>query len=52
MEIEDFYLQFSKLYGAIPPLARGIEQYGEGLDEIVVRNLKKALKTMRETPSA
>ena len=51
MEIEDYYTQFSKLYATVPPLARGIAQYGEGLDEMVVRNLKKALKSMRQASS-
>ena len=51
MEIEDYYTQFSKLYSTVPPLARGIAQYGEGLDELVIRNLKKARKSMREASS-
>ncbi len=47
MPIRDFYASFSKLYGAVQPLARGIAGYGENLDQIVVRNLRKILESMR-----
>ena len=46
LSIRDYYVQFSKLYGAAPPIARGIKDYGEGLDEQVMRNLRKALGSM------
>lgn len=45
--IEDFYAHFSKLYGAIEPLRRGIKGYGENLDELVVRNLRKIVESRR-----
>jgi hopanoid C-3 methylase len=47
MSLRDFYAHFSKLYGAIEPLRRGILGYGESLDELVVRNVRKVLESMR-----
>lgn len=47
MSLRDFYAQFSKLYGAVEPLRRGILAYGESLDELVVRNVRKVLESMR-----
>ncbi len=48
LPLREFYAAFSKLYGAVPPLARGIAGYGESLDEIVVRNLRKVVESMRQ----
>jgi radical SAM superfamily enzyme YgiQ (UPF0313 family) len=52
LPVREFYGHFSKLYGAIEPLARGIQGYGEGLDEVVVRNVKKVLESMRQRPAS
>ena len=51
MSLRDFYAHFSKLYGAIEPLRRGILGYGENLDELVVRNVRKVVESMRSGPS-
>lgn len=50
MPLREFYNQFSRLYGAIEPLRRGIQGYGDSLDELVVRNVRKVLESMR-TPN-
>lgn len=47
MPLRDYYAHFSKLYGAIEPLRRGILGYGESLDELVVQNVRKVLESMR-----
>ncbi len=47
MPLRDFYAHFSRLYGAIEPLRRGIQGYGESLDELVVRNVRKVLISMK-----
>jgi radical SAM superfamily enzyme YgiQ (UPF0313 family) len=47
MPLRDYYTAFSRLYGAIEPLRRGIAGYGENLDELVVKNLRKVLGSMR-----
>ena len=48
LPVREFYAHFSQLYGAIEPLRRGIRGYGENLDELVVRNLRKVLEVMKE----
>jgi radical SAM superfamily enzyme YgiQ (UPF0313 family) len=48
MSLPDYYAAFSKLYGAIEPLKRGIAGYGESLDQLVVGNLRKVMRTMRQ----
>jgi hypothetical protein len=48
MPLRDYYAAFSKLYGAIEPLRRGIAGYGENLDELVVKNLRKVMSSMKE----
>jgi radical SAM superfamily enzyme YgiQ (UPF0313 family) len=47
MPLRDFYAHFSRLYGAIEPLRRGIQGYGDSLDELVVRNVRKVLTSMK-----
>jgi hopanoid C-3 methylase len=47
LPLREFYAHFSKLYGAIEPLRRGIQGYGDSLDELVVRNVRKVLESMR-----
>jgi hopanoid C-3 methylase len=47
MPLRDFYAEFSRLYGAIEPLRRGIQGYGDSLDELVVRNVRKVLTSMK-----
>ena len=47
MSLRDYYSSFSKLYGAIEPLRRGIQGFGDNLDEIVIRNLRKVMSSMR-----
>ena len=47
LPVREFYAHFSRLYGAIEPLRRGIQGYGESLDEIVIRNLRKVREVMR-----
>jgi radical SAM superfamily enzyme YgiQ (UPF0313 family) len=49
MPLRDFYACFSRLYGAVEPLRRGILEYGEALDKVVVRNVRKVLESMRQT---
>jgi hypothetical protein len=49
MPLRDFYASFSRLYGAVAPLRRGILDYGEALDKLVVRNVRKVLESMRST---
>jgi radical SAM superfamily enzyme YgiQ (UPF0313 family) len=46
LPLREFYGHFSKLYGAIEPLRRGIQGYGDSLDELVVRNVRKVLESM------
>ena len=48
LSLREFYSHFSKLYGAIEPLRRGIQGYGEDLDQLVVRGARKVLESMRE----
>jgi radical SAM superfamily enzyme YgiQ (UPF0313 family) len=48
MPLREYYAAFSKLYGAIEPLKRGIAGYGESLDDLVVRNLRKVMSAMRK----
>lgn len=47
MPLRDFYFRYSKLYEALEPLHRGISDYGENLDEIVVSNVRKMMESMR-----
>ena len=46
LPLREFYAHFSRLYGAIEPLRRGIQGYGDSLDEVVVRNVQKVLQSM------
>jgi radical SAM superfamily enzyme YgiQ (UPF0313 family) len=52
MPLRDFYAAFSRLYGAIEPLRRGIQGFGDNLDELVVRNLRKVVSSMRSGSTA
>ncbi len=51
MSLKEFYFHYSKLYGALEPLRRGILGYGENQEELVVHNVRKMVESMRSRKS-
>jgi radical SAM superfamily enzyme YgiQ (UPF0313 family) len=52
MSLADFYAAFANLYGTVPLLARPMAAYGESLDELVVKNVRKVLRSMHTDKAA